>query len=202
MCVCVYTVHTHLLPLILLPRYPLAKNLPSCHSSHRSPYAPSPRHLRSWLSPGGGGCVVLCGGVIVVSCVVLFVLCVCVCDLFLFLQHRSPPFTLQTKDKSSKEYQRMTWEYTYIYINPSVSFISPFSNFHPLDQRQVVQGVPAHDLGGAQEVHQRAGQQGQHLQHQGHRGRVAADKRDPRSGTASPIAHEGPGIYTYIYIYI
>jgi len=36
---------------------------------------------------------VICGVVLVVSCVVLFLLCVCVCDLFLFF-HPRPPLTL------------------------------------------------------------------------------------------------------------
>jgi len=46
-----------------------------------------PRHLRFLLSAGGGVVlrVVVCGVLLVVTCVVLFVLCVCVCDLFLFL---------------------------------------------------------------------------------------------------------------------
>ena len=52
-------------------------------------------HLRSLLSPGGGSScgrlwccsshVMCCGVVLVVSCRVLFLLCVCGCDLFLFL---------------------------------------------------------------------------------------------------------------------
>jgi len=33
-------------------------------------------------------CLVVCGVVLVVCCVVLFLSCVCVCDLFFFLQHR------------------------------------------------------------------------------------------------------------------
>jgi len=33
--------------------------------------------------------VVVCGVVLVVSCVVLFLLCFCVCDLFVFLQNRT-----------------------------------------------------------------------------------------------------------------
>ena len=45
-------------------------------------------HLRSVLSAGVGGgvilCVVVCGAVFL-SCRVLFLLCVCVCGLFLFL---------------------------------------------------------------------------------------------------------------------
>jgi len=35
--------------------------------------------------------VVVCGAVLVVSCVVLFLLCVCVCDLFLYSQAASDP---------------------------------------------------------------------------------------------------------------
>jgi len=50
-------------------------------------YAPSPRHLRSLLSAGGVVLrAVVCDVVLVVSCVVLFLLRVCVCDLFLLLQ--------------------------------------------------------------------------------------------------------------------
>jgi len=59
---------------------------PCLHGCRRW-YAPSPRHLRSLLNEGGwGGRAVVCGVVLALSCVLLFLLCVYVCDLFLFLQ--------------------------------------------------------------------------------------------------------------------
>ena len=45
--------------------------------------------------------VVVCGAVLVVSCVVLFVLCDCVCGVFLFL--RAYPFCVSSGDTEARQ---------------------------------------------------------------------------------------------------
>ena len=59
----------------------------------------------------------VCGVVLVVSCVVLFVLCVCVCDLFLFLQEQGGRVSVEAK---RVEIQKLMFRVVYVEIEGDV----------------------------------------------------------------------------------